>query len=115
MQEREALVLGLKDAAAQVPTSKDAVGDHDGDAKMQVEVSRRADVAPATGESVWYLSNGIDKPFFAELLKAFARTTGAGRAQDRAAVRQCWLAWSAKSHLSGRHLRAATAGCSLAR
>jgi len=61
------------------------------------------------------LSNGIEKPFFAELLKAFARTTGAGRAQDRAAVRQCWLAWSAKSHLSGRHLRAATAGCSLAR
>lgn len=36
-------------------------------------------VAPATGEIVWYLSNGIDKPFFAELLKAFARTTGAGR------------------------------------
>ena len=31
-------------------------------------------VAPATGETVWYLSNGIDKPFFAELLKAFART-----------------------------------------
>src|SRR5262245_32489466 len=38
-------------------------------------------VAPATGETVWYLSNGIDKPFFAELLKAFARTTGAGRAR----------------------------------
>jgi transposase len=36
-------------------------------------------VAPTTGETVWYLSNGIDKPFFAELLKAFARTTGAGR------------------------------------
>jgi len=28
---------------------------------------------------VWYLSNGINKPFFAELLKAFARETGAGR------------------------------------
>lgn len=28
---------------------------------------------------MWYLSNGIDKPFFAELLKAFARETGAGR------------------------------------
>jgi len=36
-------------------------------------------VAPSTGETVWYLSNGIDKPFFAELLKAFARTTSAGR------------------------------------
>jgi transposase len=36
-------------------------------------------VAPASGETVWYLSNGINKPFFAELLKAFARTTGAGR------------------------------------
>ena len=43
-------------------------------------------VAPATGETVWYLSNGIDKPFFAELLKAFARTTGAGR--DRIIVLQ---------------------------
>ncbi len=28
---------------------------------------------------MWYLSNGINKPFFAELLKAFARETGAGR------------------------------------
>jgi len=36
-------------------------------------------VAPASGETVWYLSNGINKPFFAELLSAFARETGAGR------------------------------------
>jgi hypothetical protein len=36
-------------------------------------------VAPASGETVWYLSNGIDKPFFAKLLAAFARETGAGR------------------------------------
>jgi len=36
-------------------------------------------VAPETGETVWYLSNGVDKPFFAELLKSFARQTGAGR------------------------------------
>jgi hypothetical protein len=36
-------------------------------------------VAPITGETVWYLSNGIDKPFFAKLLEAFARETGAGR------------------------------------
>jgi hypothetical protein len=25
-------------------------------------------VAPASGETVWYLSNGIDKPFFAKLI-----------------------------------------------
>ena len=43
-------------------------------------------VAPMTGETVWYLSNGIDKPFFAKLLNAFARTTGAGR--DRRIVLQ---------------------------
>jgi transposase len=36
-------------------------------------------VAPAKGETVWYLSNGIDKAFFAELLKSFACQTGAGR------------------------------------
>jgi transposase len=36
-------------------------------------------VAPASGETVWYLSNGINKPFFAELLGAFARETRAGR------------------------------------
>jgi hypothetical protein len=36
-------------------------------------------VAPASGETVWFLSNGIDKPFFAKLLEAFARATGAGR------------------------------------
>ena len=43
-------------------------------------------VAPASGETVWYLSNGIDKPFFAKLLAAFARQTGAGR--DRIIVLQ---------------------------
>ena len=36
-------------------------------------------VAPATGETVWYLSNGIDKPLFEMMLAAFARETGAGR------------------------------------
>lgn len=36
-------------------------------------------VAPATGETVSYVANGIDKPFFAKLLAAFAQTTGAGR------------------------------------
>lgn len=36
-------------------------------------------VAPATGETVWYLSNGVSKPFFAKLLAAFAEQIGAGR------------------------------------
>ena len=36
-------------------------------------------VAPATGETVWYLSNGIDKPLFEMMLAAFARALGAGR------------------------------------
>lgn len=43
-------------------------------------------VAPRSGETVWYLSNGIDKPFFAKLLDAFARETAAGR--DRIIVLQ---------------------------
>ena len=34
---------------------------------------------PTSGEAVWYLSTGLSKPFFAELLVAFARETGAGR------------------------------------
>src|SRR5665811_2063965 len=33
-------------------------------------------VAPSRGETVWYLSNGLDKPFFAKLLEVFARETG---------------------------------------
>src|SRR5215213_9190646 len=36
-------------------------------------------VQPTSGEAVWYLSAGLSKPFFAELLVAFARETGAGR------------------------------------
>ncbi len=43
-------------------------------------------VALANGETVWFLSNGIDKPFFGKLLEAFARDTGAGR--DRIIVLQ---------------------------
>ena len=34
---------------------------------------------PTSGETVWYLSTGPSKPFFAELLAAFAQETGAGR------------------------------------
>src|SRR5918998_1671610 len=36
-------------------------------------------VQPTSGEAVWYLCSGLSKPFFAELLAAFARQTGAGR------------------------------------
>ena len=36
-------------------------------------------VAPATGESVWYVSNGVSKPFFEALLRDFAHEVGAGR------------------------------------
>ena len=36
-------------------------------------------VAPASGETFWYLSNGVSKPFFAALLELFAREAGAGR------------------------------------
>lgn len=35
-------------------------------------------VAPATGETVWFLSNGLSKPFFERLLAEFAREVGAG-------------------------------------
>lgn len=38
-------------------------------------------VQPTSGESVWYLSNGIDKPFFEQMLANFARTVGAGAAR----------------------------------
>jgi len=36
-------------------------------------------VAPQSGETVWYLSNGIDKRCFEMMLAAFAREVGAGR------------------------------------
>jgi transposase len=36
-------------------------------------------VAPATGETVWYLSTGVSKPFFAALLAKVAEEVGAGR------------------------------------
>ncbi len=35
-------------------------------------------VDPGTGETFWYLSNGISKPFFEALLALFARESGAG-------------------------------------
>jgi transposase len=36
-------------------------------------------VSPATGETFWYLSNGVSKPFFEALLAKFAEEAGAGR------------------------------------
>src|SRR3954462_7667717 len=36
-------------------------------------------VQPTTGETFWYISNGVSKPFFAALLALFAREAGAGR------------------------------------
>ena len=36
-------------------------------------------VSPATGECFWYVSNGVSKPFFEELLRAFAEEAGAGK------------------------------------
>jgi hypothetical protein len=36
-------------------------------------------VSPATGESFWYLSTGIDKELFEDTLALFAREAGAGR------------------------------------
>jgi len=35
-------------------------------------------VQPTSGETVWYLSDGISKPFFERMLADFARTVGAG-------------------------------------
>jgi hypothetical protein len=36
-------------------------------------------VSPATGESFWYVSSGVSKPFFEALLATFAQEAGAGR------------------------------------
>src|SRR5215212_319231 len=36
-------------------------------------------VQPIPGETFWYISNGVSKPFFAALLALFAREAGAGR------------------------------------
>jgi len=36
-------------------------------------------VQPTSGETFWYVSNGVSKPFFAGLLALFAREAGAGR------------------------------------
>ena len=38
-------------------------------------------VQPGSGETFWYLSSGISKPFFQALLAMFAEESGAGRAR----------------------------------
>jgi hypothetical protein len=35
-------------------------------------------VSPASGETFWYVHDGVSKPFFEALLKTFAREAGAG-------------------------------------
>lgn len=35
-------------------------------------------VSPESGETFWYLSNGVSKAFFEKLLALFAREAGAG-------------------------------------
>ena len=55
-------------------------------------------VSPATGECFWYVSNGVSKPFFEQLLAAFADEAGAGR--DRIIVLVLDNAgWHSKSNL----------------
>jgi len=41
-------------------------------------------VSPATGETFWYVYNGVSKPFFEALLAAFPREARAGR--DRTVI-----------------------------
>ncbi len=36
-------------------------------------------VSPASGETFWYLHDGVSKPFFTALLKSFAKEAGAGK------------------------------------
>jgi len=36
-------------------------------------------VSPATGETFWYVHDGVSKPFFEALLASFARAAGTGR------------------------------------
>lgn len=36
-------------------------------------------MAPATGESHWYVGNGVSKPLFERLLTLFAQEAGAGQ------------------------------------
>ena len=60
-----------------------------------------------SGETFWYISNGVSKPFFAGLLALFAREAGAGR--DRIIVLGLDNAgWHTAPNLVCRGLRLAT-------
>ena len=55
---------------------------------------------PISGETFWYISNGVSKPFFAALLALFAREAGAG--QDRVIVLGLDSAgWHTEPNLAG--------------
>ena len=38
-------------------------------------------VSPTSGETFWYISNCVSKPFFEKLLALFAREAGAGQSR----------------------------------
>src|SRR5580692_2770189 len=57
-------------------------------------------VSPATGETFWYVSNGVSKDFFEALLATFAREAPFGGLRSRlephrpSRARQCGVAWA---------------------
>src|SRR3982750_4522379 len=57
-------------------------------------------VQPISGETFWYISNGVSKPFFAALLALFAREGGTG-SHPRARARQRRLAHRAQPGRAG--------------
>ena len=58
-------------------------------------------VSPASGETFWYVHDGVSKPFFSALLETFAREAGAGaRPNHRARSRQRRLAWRSGARMS---------------
>jgi hypothetical protein len=54
---------------------------------LSAAARHRLRAAADSGETVRYLATGLSQPFFAELLAAFARQTGAGRKRHIALVR----------------------------
>ena len=61
-------------------------------------------VEPATGRTVWNVSNNISKAYFELVLADFAKSVGAGRQEaHRAAARQCRLARAREPRRARRH------------
>ena len=56
---------------------------------------------PLSGETVWYLSTGVSKAFFAALLAAFAEETRAGRERSIVLVLD-QAGWHTEPSRSGR-------------